>query len=315
MRRPTPPLQAIQAFLMAVRARSFRAAAQELSLSPSAFSRRIQSLEAFLGVRLYDRSGPVPRLTEVGERYCRELEPAIESICAATEAVRRTPRSGRLRLMCPPSFAINWLMPHLREYYDRHGADDVDVVISRDLDTLRLGRADLAIASGPRNFEGLLTDPFLTLSGAVVAAPTLAGGRRPPRSIADLAAHRLLGLDAPADLPQDIWQGWLTRIGYRGPILPEPLRFSTWMLMYEACANGMGVAIAVPAVAETYLRDGRLKPCFAGHIELGVQYNLVYASSDIQRRPDVCALVSWMTAAMRGSVTNYATFVGTAPLS
>jgi DNA-binding transcriptional LysR family regulator len=305
-------------------------AAAELALSPSALSRRIQSLEAFLGVNLYDRSGPVPRLTAVGERYCQDLEPAIESIYAATAAVRHVPAAGRLRLMSPPSFAISWLMPQLREYYDRNGAQDVDLVISRDLDTLRLGRADMAIAaswwqwsrgeelisqqfpiaSGPRNFDGLLIEPFLQLTGAVVAAPTLAGGRSPPRSLDELATHRLLSLDVVSDMPQDLWQGWLARTGYRGPLLQEPLRFGTWTLMYEACANGMGVTIAVPAVAESYLRDGRLKPCFGGQTELGGHYNLIYANSSVQRQPDVRALVSWLTAKMRGSVTNYTALVG-----
>jgi LysR family glycine cleavage system transcriptional activator len=295
--------------MAAARANSFRAAADDLALSPSAFSRRIQSLESFLGAVLFDRTGPMPRLTAAGEDYARRIGAAIESICQATEAMRRSQQTGRLRLMCPPSFAMNWLMPNLREYYDHHGAEDVDVVISRDLDTLRLGRADLAIASGPRNFEGLLSEPFLRLQGAVVAAPMLAAGRRPPRSLSELNHHRLLALEPPADLPMDIWEGWRLSVGYRGPALPEPLRFSTWTLMYEACANGMGVAIAVPAVAETYLRDGRLAPCFGGPTELGICYSLLYANSSVQRRPDVRALVSWMTNRMQGSVENYATFV------
>jgi len=97
MGRTAPPLEAIQAFLAAVRAASFRAAADELALSPSAFSRRIQSLEAFLGVALYDRSGPTPRLTEAGERYHRDLEPAFEAICTATKAVRRAQRADGVR--------------------------------------------------------------------------------------------------------------------------------------------------------------------------------------------------------------------------
>jgi DNA-binding transcriptional LysR family regulator len=312
MRRSAPPLQAIQAFTTAARASSFRAAAEELALSPSAFSRRIQSLEAFLGTVLFDRSGSTPRLTAAGEEYCRRIEPAIESLCAATEAMRRSQQTGRLRLMCPPSFAMNWLMPNLRDYYDQHGAEDVDVVISRDLDTLRLGRADLAIASGPRDFQGLLSEPFLQLQGAVVAAPTLAGGRRPPSSPAELNSHRLLGLDKPADMPVDLWEGWRASAGYQGLTLPEPQRYSTWTLMYEACANGLGVAIAVPAVAETYLRDRRVRPCFGGRTTLGVCYSLLYVNSSVQRRADVRALVSWMTARMQGSVRNYVDFVGAA---
>jgi LysR family glycine cleavage system transcriptional activator len=307
--RPLPPLQSIQAFLVATRASSFRAAADELSLTPSAFSRRIQALERFLGVALYDRSGSTPRLTDVGARYCRELEPAIEAICASTHALRSAPQLGRLRLMCPGSFAIHWLMPRLRDYYEHHGGQEVDLVVTRDLDTLRLGRADVGIASGPRDFEGLHAEPFLSLKGAVVAAPKLAGGRAAPRSADELHTHRLLGLAPPADLPRDLWTGWQTTAEYRGPSLPEPIRFDTWSLMYEAAANGMGVTIAVPAVSETYLRDGRLRPCFGGCIDLSVRYELLYVSDAVKRRNDVRRLVAWLRQQMDASVEMYSSLV------
>ena len=137
MGRPAPPLQMIQAFLAAARRQSFRLAAEEVGLSPSAFSRRISSLEALLGVSLYDRSGPAPRLTEVGEAYCRKLEPALEAIQQATDAVRGETRSGRVRVMCPPSFAINWLMPRLKAYFDQRGREDV--AACHDLVDVRTG--------------------------------------------------------------------------------------------------------------------------------------------------------------------------------
>jgi LysR family glycine cleavage system transcriptional activator len=256
-------------------------------------------------VALYDRSGAVPRLTEPGERYRRELEPAMAAIEAATFDLRRLPKTGRLRLMCPPSFAINWLMPRLRTYNDRHDGPAVDMVIGRDLDTLRLGRADLAIASGPRAFDGLLAEPFLALKGAVVSAPVLAGGIKPPRSFDELGRHQLLGVDPPADLPEDLWSGWLSARGYRGPNLPESRKFDTWALMYEAASNGMGITIAVPAVSETYLRDGRLQPCFGGCSDLRMHYSLVYANGDLKERPDVRALATWMTAQIQESLAHY----------
>lgn len=312
MGRPAPPLQAIQAFLAATRSPSFRVAADEVGLSPSAFSRRISSLEAHIGVSLYDRSGPSPRLTEAGESYCRHLEAAVEAIEHATDAVRGATRSGRVRVMCPPSFAINWLMPHLKSYFDQRGREDVDLVISRDLDTLRLGRAEIGIASGPRDFGGLMSRPLLWLSGAIVAAPLLACGRPPPRSVAELHEHRLLALAPPADLPHDLWSGWLARAGYADTVLPEPVRFDTWALMYEAAANGLGVTIAVPAVSEAYLRAGRLQQCFESRAELKVSYSLVFASPDVARRPEVHELATWMAAEMQASDAAFSKMIAAA---
>ena len=141
-------------------------------------------------------------------------------------------------------------------------------------------------------FDGLLAEPFLAMKGAVVSAPVLAGGRKPPRSLDELSGHQLLAVDPPADLPVDLWSGWLSARGYRGPKLPESQKFDTWALMYEAASNGMGITIAVPAVSETYLRDGRLKPCFGGTSDLRMHYSLVYANGALKERPDVRALAT-----------------------
>jgi LysR family glycine cleavage system transcriptional activator len=227
----------------------------------------------------------------------------VEAIQRATDAVRGASRSGRVRVMCPPSFAINWLMPHLKAYFDQRGREDVDIVISRDLDTLRLGRAEIGIASGPRDFGDLPAEPLLRLRGAVVSAPVLACGRAPPRSFAELAEHRLLALAPPADLQHDLWAGWLRTSGHADAVLPEPIRFDTWALMYEAAAHGLGVAIAVPAVSEAYLQSGRLRPCFESRAELRVSYSLVFASAEVARRREVRELVAWLGAQMRRSET------------
>ena len=74
VKRQAPPLEAVEAFIVATRVPSFRAAADFLALSPSALSRRIQALEAFLGVNLFDREGSVVSLTMQGRRYLAEVE-------------------------------------------------------------------------------------------------------------------------------------------------------------------------------------------------------------------------------------------------
>ena len=66
MLRKAPPLESIEVFVAAAKAGSFRAVARDLALSPSAVSRRIAGLEAFLGRALYDRTGPMPRLNADG---------------------------------------------------------------------------------------------------------------------------------------------------------------------------------------------------------------------------------------------------------
>jgi DNA-binding transcriptional LysR family regulator len=82
--------------------------------------------------------------------------------------------------------------------------------------------------------------------------------------------------------------------------------------MYEAAANGMGVAIAVPAVSESYLNSGRLRSCFGGTSDLRMHYSLVFATDAIRRRPDVRALTNWMTSEIDQSAMRYEAAIGNA---
>lgn len=305
MARRTPPLQAVETFLFASRARSFRAAAEALSLSPSGVSRRIRSLEDFLGTILFDRTAASPTLTDAGAQYLREIEPAIEAIRAASAALCETEQTSRLRMMSPHSFAITWLMPRLSGFLDHNRDLEVDIVISRDLRMLRNGRADLAVVSGPRELGDMPSEHLMMISGALVSAPIMAGGRRPPRNLDELAGHRLLGVDTPPDL----WPRWLSRLGYCDKALPEPVKFETLSLMYEAAANGLGVTIAFPAVCDRYFQEGRLRPCFDACATLDWDYRLVYPSRKAARNRSVRRLASWIEEEMTASLASFSSIL------
>ena len=304
MKRLIPPLESLEAFLAAARERSFRAAADSLALSPSAFSRRVQMLERFLGKPLFDRSGLQPVLTPAGERYRREMEAALGTIAAATRRFHQAPED-RLRLMCPQSFAINWLMPRLPAFMAAHPGIDVQLTIGRDVEIVRQGRADAAIMSGPRNFGDLPFIPLMEMEAMVVAAPEMAGGRPPPRSIAELHGHCLLGVDIPGDL----WPRFFDRIGAPDPRPRLATSFETLALMYEAAASGFGVTLAIPAVSDKYLRDGRLRPCFDAHAPLGTDYRLVFAGPAAARRKDARLFTQWLVTGIERSRAEFASLL------
>ena len=199
--------------------------------------------------------------------------------------------------MASQSFAISWLMPRSPAFQEASGTA-LEMVLGRDLAQLRLGRADIAVASGPSEFAGLPFERLIPLEGAVVSAERMAGGRRPPGSPGELAEHTWLAVQTPGDL----WPRWLARAGLAPAMSQPPLIFETLTLMYEAAANGLGVAVAIPTIADRYLEGGRLKACFDLRAAVGADYNLVYANDAVRRRPDVRAFADWMkTEAQRSA--------------
>ena len=173
--RKVPPLEAIEAFIAATRADSFRLAAERLALSPSAFSRRIQALENIVDVQLFDRSGAAVRLTRAGERYRREIAAALDAIRRATVDLRAEQLGGDLRVTTPQSFAISWLIPRLSGF-EASWDGSVALRAGRSLKDLHSGRADLAIVAAPADLGGLESDFLVEVEYAAMAAPRLADG-------------------------------------------------------------------------------------------------------------------------------------------
>jgi DNA-binding transcriptional LysR family regulator len=93
-------IDGLPAFLLVAERRSFKAAAQELGVSPSAVSQTIRTLEERLGVALLQRTTRSVGLTEAGERFLHWARPALEGLGQAFDAVSSLAEkpSGLLRL-------------------------------------------------------------------------------------------------------------------------------------------------------------------------------------------------------------------------
>ena len=104
-----PPLRAIEAFVLVAETSSFTKAAQELNITKSAISRRIQSLEDDLGVKLFRRSNKALDLTVDGQNYYKITGPAFDALRTAATQLDRPRRNNTLRVALPQSFASSWL--------------------------------------------------------------------------------------------------------------------------------------------------------------------------------------------------------------
>ena len=110
---------------------NFARAGEALGLTPSGISRAIARLEARLGVRLFDRSPQVVKLTDEGRRFYADvapllagLEDAAANASAATGSVR-----GRLRVNCDPWFARLVLAPRLPPFLERHPDLSLEIIV------------------------------------------------------------------------------------------------------------------------------------------------------------------------------------------
>lgn len=289
MLRKAPPLESVEIFVAAARGESFRGVARRLALSPSAVSRRISSLETFLGISLFDRSGPLPILSLAGRRYMALVEPALLSIMEASDLLVDQ-ADGRLRVATSHSFAAAWLLPRLPAL--RREADiDVELIMTRDFEALRSGEAQIGIWGAKPTPDDLIAETLFEVTAVPVCAAWLADGRPPPTGDS-LDGYPLVAVRHPPTL----WEGWL-----RDP--PCDVRtYDTLHMMYEAAAAGLGVALAVPLLAEPFLADGRLRRCGGEARPLNAAYRLYRSGRRrVQSAPER-AFTTWLRREVTRSI-------------
>lgn len=301
MIRKAPPLQAIEIFVAAANGESFRSVARNMALSPSAVSRRIASLEAFLGVSLFHRHGQTQVLSSAGRRYLALVEPALGAIQQATSLLAETDKE-RLRVATSHSFASIWLLSRLPDLLNKYGID-VELVLSRDFNVLRSGDAQIGIWGGLPVPPDMIAERLFDVEAFPVSAPCLADGRLPPATDERLPDFPLLSVSSP----ERLWQRWFTAAGQDRPLPPARV-FDTLQLMYEAAAAGLGIALAVPLVSEPFLASGRLVRCGQGCQPLGEAYYLYRAGNRVARTGVEQRFATWLNEAVHRSLDDFARF-------
>jgi DNA-binding transcriptional LysR family regulator len=183
-----------QIFVDVVRRGSFSAVAQVRGVTPSSISRSIDSLERRLGVRLFQRTTRRLSTTEARTAYCERIEPVVEELERARQAVTdlsTTPR-GTLRLTASVSFGLTHVTPLLARFAESYPELQVDVLLTDAVIDLTAERIDLALRHGPLADSSMLSRRILPATYALCASPAYLARRGRPANPADLEHHRCL---------------------------------------------------------------------------------------------------------------------------
>lgn len=253
--RKFPPFAAIRAFEAAARHLSFKEAAAEIHVTPSAISHQIRTLEKFLGAALFLREANHTELTSTGRKYLGELTGLLDQLDASTRAVTRANPDEPLTVLCTPGFAARWLAPRLAGC---PGNDRIEILVSTGAPSTDFARnsAEVVIAWCAARVPGVIVEPLMESVRYPVCSPKLrarAGLSRPTD---------LLGVPLLHDEVLDAWDKWFQLAGVPIPELPRGPRLPHCELTLSAAEQGQGVALAYDAMARGALRDGRLVRLF-----------------------------------------------------
>ena len=149
MTQPPLLLSALRVFEAAARTGSFRAAAEGLSLTPSAVSHAVRGLERSLGVMLFVRERRAIRLTGEGELLMHHVQRGFGELQLGVSKLSARSGHNILRLHCAPSFAAQWLLPRLRRLMTETRRLDVRIAAGVDYARFLADEFDADIVYGP----------------------------------------------------------------------------------------------------------------------------------------------------------------------
>ena len=278
--RRLPSLAGVEAFVHVARQGSVKAAAEELSLSSPALSRRIQSLERFVDRPLFERRHQAIHLNEDGEKLMQLVAPILDSLTDAIETLTSPNPVMRLRLGILPLYAQQRLLPNLPQLRALHPSLHLDV--------------DTAAHSVTRLGEGL--DVAITLAREI--DPALYARRLDRNKVFAIGARRLLqgphAITKPEQLAEmtvfihrdmpETFSEWRKAVNVED-VEPTAIdHFDSGQLMLEAAAQGLGIAFMHQSHLEN-ANDARLVKIFDHDVDSPYSYWFVCRPKALKSQP------------------------------
>ncbi|RYF07796.1 MAG: LysR family transcriptional regulator [Comamonadaceae bacterium] len=286
-----------RAFLAVARHLNFRAAAQELSLTQSAVSRQIQSLEEEVGVPLFLRHTRAVELTGAGAQLQRAVAPALERMDAAVRLVRQTAGRKSVGITTWASFASMWLIPRMEEFQRDNPDIDIRIDASDNMVDLETSDVDLALRYAMPGTVARGSERLFGEQLAVVASPWLLKSAPPIRTPADVAQFTVIEAGDAHRAQHLEWLTWRRWFELNGQPKLQPKRwlyFNYAQQIVQAALAGQGLALArMPLIAEG-LASGDLVEVLPGHrLDSPLAYWMLVGPRS-QQRPEIKAFCAWL---------------------
>lgn len=281
-------IRSLRAFCVAARHLSFRAAAAELRVTPSAVSHQVKALEERLHGTLFERRGQALVLTHLGSELRAEVEPVLHEL--DNVIARFQQRLGRrrvLRIGVTPFFASELLVPHVHEFAERNRAIELRIE-THEVGAPIPSRCDATIVLAAAPPPAAVAHPLLELSLAPACSPSFVERHalKRPRDLLDVT------LIVHGRRPH-AWRDWFAHMGMASAQPLRTLHLDNLFAVARAAERGVGVALLPVALCDGWLASGVLvHPC-TGVLEVGERYYLVHRPEALGN-PDVAALRDWI---------------------
>src|ERR1700684_4355435 len=256
-----PSLKFLKTFQVAAKLQSFKAAAEELFVTPSAVIHQIKALEEQLGVAVFERGVRTLTLTDGGAHYLEHLNDVFAKLEKVTDQLQV--RFGRtiIRLNVPPFFANELLLPRLASFSQARGQTDIRIETAFSAPKSHPPEADLSIVVGTGPWDGLTVHELFAQTFIAACSPSFLIDN-PINNYSDLNGKTLLLHEER----RDAWERWASGLKI-AEIKPNRLvRLDTMSAVVLAAEQGVGVALVPSRLSTDRFAAGGLGKLFAQEV-------------------------------------------------
>ena len=289
-------LEGVECFLRVADRQSFRQAADDLGVSPSAVSQAVRALEARVGVALFTRTTRSVGLTEAGVRFQAHAQPAFESMIAASDAAKGLADrpSGLLRLAVPRAVVPLLLEPILASFCAAYPDVTIEIAASEELIDLAKDGFDAGVRMGQFIAEDMVTvrlsPPFRLM---FVASPAYLARHGRPETVEALRSQACIRIRRSSGAIGD-WrvldEGRPVDMALTGPMIAND--FPT---ILGAALAGVGLAQVPEPIALAHVASGALEEVLTAHAPM-IPGVFLYFSERRQVLPKLRAFIDHVRA-------------------
>lgn len=287
MARKLPPLHLLHLFEAAGRNLSFKKAAEELFLTPSAISHQIKALEAYLEITLFTRQARGVRLTAAGTTYLTVVQAVFKKLDQGTAQLKNTYYSQSLRIATFSSLASNIIIPRLGLFQHAFPEIELNIETSTELADLRYDEFDIALRLGKGDWPGVISEKIFDLQVSPMCSPGFAH------------KHKLISVSQIPYVPliklstiEDAWPRWAIKVGLTGLKLHSSLSLGSYDAVIQAAQQGLGLALGTWPLENSALSNGQLVKPFKEQIQFEQSCYAVYLPQDNPRQ-DISVFLRW----------------------
>jgi LysR family glycine cleavage system transcriptional activator len=273
-------LRGLRTFCIAASHESFRSAADELFITPSAVSHQIKSLEEELGLQLFDRTSRDLKLTQTGRELYEEVSPIIEQLDSTVARFRTGGPKKTIRMSVQPFFASEYFVPRLSEFTLANPEIDIRVQASDESAETHPPDTDMSIRLFRSPPSGLKSRRLFPLRLVPSGSKSLAKSLR----VRDGAIVSEFPMIMHETYPK-AWKDWAKASGISLPKDSKVTRLDSMIAVVRAVEQGIGAALVPVPLADQWFSQGTIVRLFDEQLVARSSYYLVWDEDREEDKP------------------------------